>query len=65
MEINIELERKKLELKRVEVAQADMEFTILERRADIQRLEKNIEIQKTRVKELAQQITEMEEKKNV
>lgn len=65
MEINIELERKKLELKRVEVAQADMEFTILERRADIQRLEKNIGIQKARVKELAQQITEMEEKENV
>ena len=62
MEINIELERKKLELKRVEVAQADMEFTILERMADIQRLEKNIEKQKERVRELAHQIKEMEGK---
>lgn len=64
MGINIELERKKLEMKRVEVAQADMEFTILERMADIERLEKNIENQKARVKELAQQIKDMEGKSN-
>lgn len=58
--MNLELERKKLELKRVEVAKADMEFTILERMADIERLKKNIQNQETRMKEIQEQISKME-----
>lgn len=60
--LNIELERKKLELKRVEMAKADMEFTILERLADIERLKKNIQNQDERIKSLNEQILSMEDK---
>ncbi len=58
--MNLEIERKKLELKRVGVAGDEMRFKILERRQDIERLEDNIEIQEKREKELILQIKEME-----
>jgi SMC interacting uncharacterized protein involved in chromosome segregation len=58
--MEIEIARKKLELKRVELAKDDMEFTILERMADIERLKKNIQTQETRIKELQEQISKME-----
>lgn len=50
--INIELERKKLELRRVQQATAEMEFSILEKSAEIERIKTQIEIQKKKEKEI-------------
>lgn len=52
----LEKQRKKLELDRVKLARAEMEFKILERLEDIKRLEKEIETQKKREDELNKQI---------
>lgn len=54
--IDLELERKKLELRRVEMSKDEMGFKIFERQADIERLKKEIEKQTNRVEELKQQI---------
>lgn len=50
--IDLETERKKLELRRVESARMEMEFQIIERQVDIERLQKHIEIQKQKELEL-------------
>lgn len=50
--MDLEKERKKLELGRVEQARREMEFQILERQAEISRLQDNIENQKKRELEL-------------
>lgn len=50
--IDLEKERKKIELGRVAQARAEMEFQILERLAEIERIKVNIEIQKQRELEL-------------
>ena len=42
--MNIDLERKKLELIRMEAARAELEFNILERLADVDRLKSHIEL---------------------
>jgi hypothetical protein len=60
--MKIEVERKKLELKRVKMAQEEMEFNILERKADIARLESLIEKQMEKALELEQLIKSMEDK---
>lgn len=60
--MNIELERKKLEIKKVETAKAEMEFKILERIADIERLKENITNQERAVSRLALEIKSMEGK---
>lgn len=49
---DIELKKRKSEFLKVSAAKMDMEVTILEREADIERLKKNIEIQDKREKEL-------------
>lgn len=54
MIVNLELERKKLELKRVQQARAEMEFSILEKSAEIDRIKAQIEIQKQKENELTQ-----------
>lgn len=51
-EQELEIERKKMELKRVEMARLEMEFKIKERQSEIARLEDYIEIQKKRELEL-------------
>jgi len=50
--VNIERARKELELKKVETALAEMQFKKLERLADIERLDDNIQKQKERINEL-------------
>lgn len=56
--MDIELARKKLELKKVETALAEMEFKKLERLADIERIERNMENQKQRIEELKNELKE-------
>ncbi len=53
---NLEKARKGLELKKVETAKAEMEFKILEREADIERLRENIKNQEARIEELTLEI---------
>jgi len=53
---NLEKARKGLELRKVETAKAEMEFKILEREADIERLRENIKNQESRIEELTLEI---------
>ena len=57
-DLDIEFERKKVELMRVQMAKAEMEFVIKERTAEIDRIKKNIEIQNSKIEELKQIISE-------
>jgi len=58
----IELKRKELELRRVEMARAEMEFHILEREADIARLRANIENQDKRIAEIKEELKALQPK---
>ena len=58
--MNIELEKLKLHRQKVDVAKSEMLFKIMERQADIERLEKDILIQDEKVNELSAQIMEIE-----
>jgi len=58
--MNIELEKLKLHRQKVDVAKSEMLFKIMERQADIERLEKDIQIQEEKVNELSAQIMEIE-----
>jgi len=60
--MNIELERKKLEVLQVSTSMASMKFTIMERLQDIERIKINIENQEKRLQELDTIIKEMEKK---
>jgi hypothetical protein len=60
--MNIDIQRKKLELKRVRMAQEEMEFNVLERKADIERLTALIEKQEEKAIELEETIKTMEGK---
>ena len=53
---NLEKSRKKLELSRVKYALEEMEFKILEREADIERIKDNIKIQTEKIEELKGEI---------
>lgn len=57
-DLDIELERKKVELMRVQMAKAEMEFVIKERIAEINRIKNNIEIQNSKIEELKKIIAE-------
>lgn len=52
MEQELELHRMRLELMRVSTAKAEMAFQIMQRKAEIARLESNIVIQETKEVEL-------------
>lgn len=52
----LELKRLQAELKRVDAAKEEMEVRILERTEEIARLEENIKIQNTKLKELKEKI---------
>lgn len=56
--MNLERAKKELELKKVETALAEMEFKKLERLADIERIERNMENQKQRIEELKNKLEE-------
>ncbi len=60
--MNLELEEMKLSLERVKLGRKEQEFTILQRRADIARLEKSIEVSKAKESELADKIAALESK---
>lgn len=59
--MSIERARKELELKKVETALAEMQFKKLERLADIERLDDNIQKQKERINELKTELGEIHE----
>lgn len=56
----INIAKKKLEMKKVAVAAEEMELKILEKEAEIERLNEQIIIQKSRVKELKEEIKSLE-----
>ena len=55
---DLKLEKKKLELLRIKTGQAEIEYKIMERLDDVERMKKNLEIQKQRIKELEQELGE-------
>lgn len=55
-DLELQVERKKLELSRVQHARMEMEFTIKERLADIARIKINIEVQTKREAEIKSQL---------
>ena len=60
--MSLELKRKELELSRVELARQELELKIEERMDEIHRLEKMIEIQKTKETELKADILALRNK---
>lgn len=54
----LELQKTKLELQRVACARAEMEYNIMQREDEIQRLQDNIKIQTAKELELKQKIEE-------
>ena len=59
--MNLEMEKKKLEKLKVEAAKAEMEYKILERLEDIERLKKNINVQEEAIKRIVDEMSSMEE----
>lgn len=59
-EQELELHRVRLELMRVSTAKAEMSFQIMQRKAEIARLESNIKIQVDKEIELSVKLAEME-----
>lgn len=60
--INLEAQRKKLELSRVRVAREDMELKIAERMEEISRIQDHIKIQIEKEEELSSIIKDLERK---
>jgi len=54
--MNLALEKKKLEIKKVETAMLEMEYKVLERLADIERLKENINNQQKTIDRLKEEI---------
>jgi hypothetical protein len=59
--MNLELEKKKLERKKVSVVVDELLFKIMERETDISRIREQISIQKERVNELNKEIGDLKE----
>lgn len=60
-EQELELHRMRLELMRVSTAKAEMAFQIMQRKAEISRLESNVRIQIDKETELSARLAEMEQ----
>jgi len=58
--MNLELEKKKLERKKVLVAADEKQVKIFERMEEIERLKREIDIQNKRAEELSNEIKELE-----
>lgn len=58
--MNLEIEKKKLDLKKLETAKLELEYKILERKADIDRIQSNIDKQDIAINSLIEQIKNME-----
>lgn len=54
---SLELAKKKLELSKVRCGREEMEYRVLERMADIERLEENIKLQKAKEEEIEAEIS--------
>jgi hypothetical protein len=54
--MNLELEKKKLERKKVSIVIDELMFKIMEREADIERIKEQIKLQEIRVEELNSEI---------
>lgn len=59
--MNLELEKKKLELRKVETAKHEMEYKVLERLADIDRIKENIQNQETTIEKIKKELMDLEE----
>jgi len=58
--MNLELEKKKLEFRKVDTAKAEMEYRILERLEDIERLKANIKVQDKALIRIKEEMTKLE-----
>jgi len=58
--MNLELAKKKLDLKKMETSLDEYEYKVLERLADIERIKGNIEIQKKAIEKVKLEISDME-----
>ena len=59
--MNLELEKKKLERKKVAIVIDELQFKIMEREADIARIKEQISLQETRIEELNKEISDLKE----
>jgi cell division protein FtsL len=59
--MNLELEKKKLERKKVAIVIDELQFKIMEREADIARIKEQIGLQETRIEELNKEISDLKE----
>lgn len=60
--MNLELERKKLDLKKLETTKLEFEYKVLERLADIDRIKISIEKQDDAISKIREEIKTMESK---
>ena len=58
--MSLEIERKKMERKRVQLSCDEYKFKILEREEDIRKLKVQIEVQEKRLVEIDEQLNEQE-----
>ena len=58
--MSLELMKVKAELLRVESARAEMEINVYERKIDIERLERNIQIQNDKLTELTEKLNKLQ-----
>jgi len=59
--INLKLEKKKLELAKTQLARQDMEYRILEKLDEIERIKKSVDILKVKEQEMAEELSKPEE----
>lgn len=60
--MNLELEKKKLDLKKLETSKLELEYKILERLADIDRIKTNVEKQEEQIIQIKENIKQLESK---
>jgi len=58
--MNLEFEKKKLDLKKLETSKLELEYKILERLADIDRIKTSVEKQELAIQEIQKQLLTME-----
>lgn len=63
--MNIEIKRKELELIKVSASRAELEFKVLEKEDEINRIKQHIKIQLNRENELKEELKKLGEKLNV
>lgn len=61
MNLRLEVEKRKLEIVKVQAAKADMQYRIMEREEDIKRIVADITVQDSRVTKLEEEIKGLQE----